>query len=207
VALGLSLIWTGLSVISARTLGFAVIALFTRTLALLPLLKGVGLGARDQRLIALFGPRGLSSLLYVLLAVFAGVSGAEHLFAITSLVVLLSVVVHGGGMAIFLRAQRPARSRASVDRAEPTAAGPLPTLEAEASLPAAEIPERIDLAELDRLEARDEPVVLVDARADRSYRADAVQAKGAVRLPPDDPVRAARALRLTHHGTVVVYCA
>jgi hypothetical protein len=48
---------------------------------------------------------------------------------------------------------------------------------------------------------------MVDARADRSYRADDLQAKGAVRLPPDDAVRAAAEIGLTHHGTLVIYCA
>jgi NhaP-type Na+/H+ or K+/H+ antiporter len=211
VALGLSLIWTGLSMIDGRTLLFAAVALFARTLALLPLLRGVGLETRERRLIALFGPRGLSSLLYVLLAVFAGVRGASTLFAITCLVVILSVVVHGGGMAIFLRANRPTAASVGGDgaRAEPelVVAGPLPTLQAESSPPAPEIPERIDLAELRELQARSEPVVIVDARADRSYRVDARQAAGAVRLPPEDPVRAATVLRLTRQGTLVVYCA
>src|SRR5262249_35807890 len=44
-----------------------------------------------------------NSLLLALLPVFAGVPGADHLFAITCLVVLLSVLVHGGGIAIYLR--------------------------------------------------------------------------------------------------------
>lgn len=47
-------------------------------------------------MIAWFGPRGLSSLLLILLPVFAGIPGSEQLFAICCLVVLLSVVVHGG---------------------------------------------------------------------------------------------------------------
>jgi NhaP-type Na+/H+ or K+/H+ antiporter len=42
-----------------------------------------------------FGPRGLNSLLLALLAVQAGVPGAEGLLAFTGLVVLLSVVLHG----------------------------------------------------------------------------------------------------------------
>jgi sodium/hydrogen antiporter len=57
-------------------------------------------------LIAWFGPRGLSSLLLVLLPVFAGIAGSEHLFAICSLVVLLSVIVHGGSPLILAR-RRP----------------------------------------------------------------------------------------------------
>ena len=103
VALGLSVVWSGLTIIDWSTLLFAAVALFARTMVLMPLLNGVGLQPRERQLIALFGPRGLSSLLYVLLAVFAGVSGAADLFAVTCLVVLLSVIVHGGGMALFLR--------------------------------------------------------------------------------------------------------
>ena len=196
VALGLSVVWSGLTVIDWRTLLFAAVALFARTLVLLPLLNGVGLQRRERQLIALFGPRGLSSLLYVLLAVFAGVAGGAELFAVTSLVVLLSVVVHGGGMALFLR-RHP-----TVGRGEP-----LPTIAAEAGADVAAADERITIDEVRRLQEAGEEVTLVDARADRSYRADEIQAQGAIRLPPDDPVRVARELRLTQHGTVVVYCA
>jgi hypothetical protein len=55
--------------------------------------------------------------------------------------------------------------------------------------------------------ARSEPVVLVDARTDRSFRVDPRHAAGAIRLPPDDPVRAATERRLSQHATLVVYCA
>ena len=105
VALGTTLIWTGLGVIDARTIVFAVIALGARTVVLYPVLKGTGLGSRDRRLIALLGPRGLSSLLLALLPVFASAPGAERLFSITCLVVLVSVVVHGAGIALFLNAK------------------------------------------------------------------------------------------------------
>jgi sodium/hydrogen antiporter len=60
----------------------------------------------DSLLIAWFGPRGLSSLLLVLLPVFAGLPGSEHLFAICCLVVLLSVVVHGGSPMLLRRSPR-----------------------------------------------------------------------------------------------------
>jgi sodium/hydrogen antiporter len=206
VALGLSLIWTGLSVIDGRTLLFAGIALFARTLTLLPLLRGVGLDTHERRLIALFGPRGLSSLLYVLLAVFAGVGGAAHLFTVTCLVVLLSIVVHGGGMTMFLRARRAAAAR-TAPAGDPVAVGPLSPLAAESAPPVPEIPEQIGIAEVRELQARGEPVVMIDARTNRSFGADPRQAAGAVRLPPSDPERAAMELRLTHHGTLVVYCA
>ena len=51
--------------------GAAVIALAVRTAVLLPVLARSGIDRGSCRLIALFGPRGLSSLLLVLLPVFS----------------------------------------------------------------------------------------------------------------------------------------
>jgi hypothetical protein len=47
----------------------------------------------------------------------------------------------------------------------------------------------------------------VDVRAERSYAAADVQAAGAVRLPPDDAVRAAQRLRLPREPVLALYCA
>jgi len=208
VAFGASLIWMGLSVIDARTVLFALLALAMRTIVLLPVLRHAGVSNATRRLIAWFGPRGLSTLLLVLLAVFAGVPGAERLFAIACLVVLLSVVVHGGGIALLLR-------RRSETVPLPTQSGPrrasLPTLEPAseaAEAPESQpIPDRITIDELRKLWARHAPVVLVDVRTDRTYRNEQLRARGAMRIPPDDVVRTARAMRLDHHATLVVYCA
>lgn len=103
VALGTTLIWTGLGSLDWKIIVFAVIALIARPVALYPMLKGLNLNTRDRRLISAFGPRGLSSLLLALLPVFAGIPNAERIFTLTSVVVLLSVVVHGGGTAYFLQ--------------------------------------------------------------------------------------------------------
>ncbi|HEY2376603.1 MAG TPA: cation:proton antiporter [Gemmatimonadaceae bacterium] len=206
VAFGASLIWIGLSVIDLRSLLFAVFALVVRTAVLLPVLRHAGVTNATRRLIAWFGPRGLSTLLLVLLAVFAGVPGAERLFAIACLVVLLSVALHGGGIVLLLRRREfsvPAENQSSARRA------PLPTIELRAP-PSAFLgptPERITIGELRELWARHAPVVLIDGRSDRTYRNDGLRARGALRVPPDDAVRAARALRLEQHATLVVYCA
>jgi hypothetical protein len=239
VAFGTSIIWSGLTVLDGPTLLFAFVALVARTVVLYPMLGGraVSVGPRDRRLIALFGPRGLSSLLFTLLPVFAGIPGAERLFAIACLVVLLSVVVHGVGIALFLRANQPRAARApepavpggatgtegSYRAPEVTHAEPMTTTgmwtpgdAVEAALvdgadgrdsEGGGVPERITLQEVRTLSERGESVVIVDSRADRSYRADGLIAKGAVRLPPDDPVRDAERLRLSQHATLVVYCA
>ena len=225
VALGMSVIWSGLGVIDVRTIVFAAVALAARTVVLLPMLKGVGLTTRERRLIALFGPRGLSSLLFTLLPVFAGVPGAGYLFAVACLVVLLSVLLHGSGMALFLRASHRERKRAQdgATVSAPPAQAPaaqVPTASVAqahvapsekaaegASDVAAPAPDRITIPEVQALLSRGEDVLPVDSRADRSYRASELQARGAVRLPPEDPVRDATEMRLSRHATLVVYCA
>jgi NhaP-type Na+/H+ or K+/H+ antiporter len=222
VALGTTLIWQGLFSLDWRIILFAVIALVSRPVALYPMLKGLDLNTRDRRLIAAFGPRGLSSLLLALLPVFAGIPNAEQIFTLTSVVVLLSVVVHGSGIAIFLRSSgllsspAPAGVVAPLNRvaavAEPAPSKavtvgeePLPV---KRSAPAeASGPIRITIDEMRALQAKSEPVVVVDARSLRSYDADALIATGAVRLNPDDPVRDATAMRLSQRATLVVYCA
>lgn len=208
VALGTSLIWSGLSVISVRTIIFAIAALAIRTVVLYPMLAGTRLTKRDRKIIALFGPRGLSSLLFVLLPVFAGIPGATELFTITCLVVLLSVVVHGGGIAVFMRRSgAPASLGVTRDAGGASTIAPsnreLTVLNAEVD----GVDERITFDEVREAQARGEELIFVDSRAEKSFRADDRQAAGAVRVEPDDPVRDANALRLSKHATLVVYCA
>ena len=194
VAFGASLLWTGLDVLDVRTLAFAAFALIVRTATLYPVLARAGLDARSRRLIAWLGPRGLSSLLLVLLPVFAGMPGAAPLFSVTCLVVLVSVIVHGSGIAIWLRRDARAERRSRPEDAPANAAiiGDL-------------VP--ITIGELRARLARGEPVQVIDARADRNWQQDTQKARGAVRLPPNDAVRTARELGLDRRGSLVVYCA
>jgi sodium/hydrogen antiporter len=198
VALGTTLIWMGLTSLDWRVILFAVIALIARPLSLYPMLAGLNLNIRDRRLIAVFGPRGLSSLLLALLPVFAGITNAERIFTLTSVVVLLSVVVHGGGTAFFLGRRgllgsaMPAEVLAPLNRTAPLADP---------------VPERITIDEMRALQAKGEPTVIVDSRSNRSYHDDALTATGAVRINPDDPVRDATEKRLSQRATLVVYCA
>lgn len=67
--------------------------------------------------------------------------------------------------------------------------------------------ERITLEELQRLWRADEPVVLVDARSDRTWRDDERTARGALRLAPDSAVQRARELILPRQAWLVAYCA
>ena len=194
VALGTTLVWTGLGIIGWRTLLFAAIALTVRTVVLYPILARAGVHNRDRRLIAAYGPRGLSTLLLALLPVFAGLPGAEEVFTIASLVVLGSILIHGGAIAAFVRSHARPSSPAVRDDAPPPVRTPAP-------------PERITLDELAVLRSRDEEIVVVDSRADRNRAAESRDASGSVRIHPDDPVRDATALRLSQRATLVVYCA
>jgi sodium/hydrogen antiporter len=200
VAFGAGLIWMGLSVADWRTLLFAAATLTVRSLVLLPVLARNGFDPRTRRIIAwLGGPRGLSSLLLILLPVFAGVPGSEHLFRVTALTVLLSVLIHGTAIAVFLRrSEAGAPEDDTRESSAPVAPEPRPE---------ARIPERITFGELDHLQASGERIVLADVRTERSYLADNLEAAGAVRLPPDDAVRRARELGLDRSATIVLYCA
>jgi NhaP-type Na+/H+ or K+/H+ antiporter len=216
VALGSSLIWTGLSVISPATVAFAVIAVVARTLVLFPVLASAGITGRDRRIIAFFGPRGLSSLLLVLIPVFAGMTGARELFTIACLVVLLSVVVHGTGMAIFLRATgaAPAVAAAATDGTGSSGSESEGT-GSEGSASEGSVsggtestvgePLLITLDELDALQAAGDPPLLADVR--RAYRDETERAAGAVHLDPEQAVRDATALNLDKRATIALYCA
>ncbi|MGH7673282.1 MAG: cation:proton antiporter, partial [Gemmatimonadales bacterium] len=191
VAFGTSLIWTGLVGLTWQSAAFAAIALGGRSAVLYVALAGRGRGgrldARSRRLIVWFGPRGLSALLLVLLPVFATLPGTERLFAPAALVVLLSILIHGG--ALMLAREAGGRS------------GP-------ANGAAANVPqERITLAELQELQARGEGVTLLDVRKEPAWRESEAQARGAIRLPADGAAQRAAELALPRHDWLVAYCA
>ena len=103
VLFGSSLIWSGFATLTWASALFAIVTLLIRPVAFLLALARTKLARNERLLIAWFGPRGLSSLLLVLLPVFAGLPAAEPLFAICCLVVLLSVVLHGGSPFVLAR--------------------------------------------------------------------------------------------------------
>jgi len=230
VAFGASLIWTGLDVISARTVVFAIIALSIRTVVFYPVLATSGLDRHGRRLVAWAGPRGLSTLLLVLIPVFAGIPGSDEWFSICSLVVLMSVVLHGGAIGSLVRrravdadaAGRAMAAGATVQVPPAPLPGPVAgTISPERREPfatsvsgargsashQAELPERITLAEMQALEAAGTPITLLDVRTQRTYESDPFIARGAIRMPPDDAVRLATERRIPWKATLVAYCA
>jgi NhaP-type Na+/H+ or K+/H+ antiporter len=204
VLLGGSLIWSGLAIADGPLLLFAVIALLVRPLALLVSLWPTRLDRRNLLLIAWFGPRGLSSLLLVLLAVFAGTPGSAQLFSICSLVVLLSVVLHGGSLMLIGKKNLGGGSAPEVSEPSPAPASPRPsplTVIREA------IPEKMGLEELRALQDRGEPVVLLDVRTARSLEGSDTTARGAVRIDPERPAKDAERLQLPREAWLVAFCA
>src|SRR5688500_4947216 len=105
VALGGSAIWTGLSLLDGRHIGFLLIALATRPLVLYIVLRPTELSRHDLALLAWFVPRRPGTLLLLLLPVFACLPEANRLFAVCSLVVLASVLLHGASPALLTRGQ------------------------------------------------------------------------------------------------------
>jgi len=228
VLLGRSLIWSGFAVISVPTLLFTAIAVLIRTPVYLLSLLGSNVHPRGRLLIAWFGPRGLSSLLLILLPVFAGVPGSDQLFAICSLVVLVSVVVHGGSPMLLARfARRRALREGAMTNVppgfttqelhsiakSPALANPESEDVLSTSKPAAaafetEIASQtISIDELKRLWQANEPVTILDVRTERSLEDSDTQAKGTVRLAPDDVVHEARKLGLDPEAWLIAYCA
>ena len=111
VAFGAWLIWSGFTVADGADAAVRRAGAGDAHGGALPVLAPGRDRPSTRRIVAWSGPRGLSSLLLVLLPVFAGVPGSERLFAITCLVVLLSVVLHGTGIALFLRGARERPTR------------------------------------------------------------------------------------------------
>jgi len=210
VIFGSSLIWTGFSEFDPRTVIFAAFAILIRVPIYLITLIGSHVDRRGRLLIAWFGPSGLSSLLLVLLPVFAGVPGSDRLFRVCALIVLISIVLHGASPMLLTRfGPKP-------EPVEPPPPPPLPEPVKESrSLPIMESApalssigkQSITLEELDQLQKSGDPVVLLDVRTERSRDTSDSQATGSVRMPPENVVIQARDLKLPKEAWLIAYCA
>lgn len=163
-------------------LGLAAVVIFVaRPLAIGTVLsiRPVALSRAARAFISWFGPRGLNSLLFALLVVAGGVPNGEFLLAITGLVVLSSVVIHGATAtpvsgwygrkvsAETLAEERFGRATDIFERAS----------DAE--------PDRISVEELARVLESEEPPVVVDVRSRGQLERDRVQIPGSMRVAPD----------------------
>lgn len=209
VLFGVSLIWQGVATATPLALLFTLLVFLIRPLAFIPALASAHIEWRDRLLIGWLGPRGLSSLLLVLLPVFAGIQGSGFLLSVSCLVVLCSVVLHGLSPMVLFRKAKP--DAATPAKAEPPALTVLQSRQVEDREPAAgsaTSPEYIETAELRALmDSNPKSVVLVDARSHRTYdESDYVLAEG-VRLDPERALTEARRLSLPKDAVLAVFCA
>ncbi|HEX5975594.1 MAG TPA: cation:proton antiporter, partial [Rubrobacteraceae bacterium] len=103
----------------------AVVVIFVaRPLAIGLVLRRAAVSNAARAFIGWFGPRGLNSLLLVLLIVQNGVANAEFLLAVTGIVVTVSVVVHGASATpLSILYGRAVERRTLQEEREGTAAG------------------------------------------------------------------------------------
>ncbi len=162
-----------------RSLLFALLVIAVARPIAIGLVLRRAVASRAARLfISWFGPRGLSSLLFALLVVRAGVPGAERLLALTGVVVLVSVVAHGTSAAPLAAWYGRTMARQTLpEEREGTAAGLF-------RREAGEVP-RITVEELAARLAGPEPPVVLDVRTRSSYERDDARIPGDVRVLPD----------------------
>jgi NhaP-type Na+/H+ or K+/H+ antiporter len=208
VIFGSSLIWSGFTGLDTRTVIFAVFAILIRVPVYLLTLLRSNVDRRGRLLIAWYGPSGLSSLLLILLAVFAGVPGSDTLFRISALIVMISIVIHGASPILLTRFTQKAEPKEPVP---PRAPEPLQESRA---LPVEEFAVRepigaqsITFEELERLQRSGDQTIMLDVRTERSRDTDDLQAKGSVRMPPEHVVAQANDLKLPKEAWLIAYCA
>jgi NhaP-type Na+/H+ or K+/H+ antiporter len=197
VLFGTSVLWTGYNVLSPATVGFTALVFAARPLTFIPAMLPVKISWSSRALIAWFGPRGLSSLLLVLLAVFANVPGAGILVAVCSLVVMFSILVHGFSPMILNRqpGSKPSETASAV------------TLRGGESELTIGDPEYITLEKYRAAVSAGEPMTVVDARTERSIEGTDEAPADSVRVDPQHAVISANAARLPQENILVVLCA
>ena len=203
VIFGSSLIWSGFSGLDGRTVIFAIFATVVRVPVYLVSMLGSDVDRRGRLLIAWYGPSGLSSLLLVLLPIFAGVAGSDRIFRVCALIVLISVVVHGATPMLFARLLGEKEPGAPPAPEPPKESKSLPVLELVQPVGT----QSITFDELDQLQKSGDQVILLDVRTERSRDTSDFQAAGSIRMPPENVVAQARELGLPKEAWLIAYCA
>ena len=180
------------------TLGLAGLVIFAIRPAVLGLvLARARMSWEAHAFVSWFGPRGLNSLLLVLLVVQAGIAGSELLLATIGIVVLASVAIHGATAIPFgaWYGQR-ALKETLVEERESTAAGLFGHEEPEVSV--------ITPSELNRLLAGPSPPIVLDVRSRSGFERDGFQIPGSLRVLPDQVTE--WATNQTKDRSIVAYC-
>ena len=182
---------------------FALVAIvIVRPAALVLALLPAKMSTIGRLFIAWFGPRGLSALLLALLVVEAHAPHATAVLAITGVVALVSVFLHGMTATPAARwyGERVAKMTDAPPEERESGASGLFQGEAE------EIP-RVKPAEAHALLTGPHPPLILDVRTRGQYSMSDEQIPGSVRVLPDQ-VRewAARATQAEKDRLIVAYC-
>jgi NhaP-type Na+/H+ or K+/H+ antiporter len=207
VLFGSSLIWSGFLVLSWPMVFFAAAVLLIRPIAFFVSLAGTRLDCQSRLLIAWFGPRGLSSLLLILVPVFASAPGAENLFAICCLIVLLSVALHGGSL-MFLKRDGVT---APAQPLKVAIVGDGITNESPATLSAREDANHegtiVTLTEMREIQLTGAPYLVLDVRAEVSFAKSDLRAQGSLRIAADRVVSSVTELDVPRQTWLFAFCA
>lgn len=194
----LSLLLGTIAVLPALGLA-AMTILLVRPLAIVVVYARATLSTAARVFIGWFGPRGLSSLLLILLVAQAGLPEGNHLLAITGTVVLVSVIVHGVTATPFAARYGQQVARAALTLPEEREGSVSGLFREEAT----DVP-RISAAELAARLAGDTPPQVLDVRTRGQYDDDDGQIPGSTRVLPDQIQ--AWATSADRGRPVVVYC-
>lgn len=174
VLLGAALVAAAVDAVGPATVFLAAFALLVaRPLAFVPFLRQTRLDRAGRLLIAWFGPRGLGSLLLLILAVAAGIPQADRVFGVVSVVVLASMLLHGMSATPIL-----AWYGRRVIMPTPVPIPPVPA-------PPGAVP-RVSPQELEHLLATDQPVTILDVRRQSALARSGELIPGSRHLPFDE---------------------
>ncbi|MDP9473215.1 MAG: cation:proton antiporter [Chloroflexota bacterium] len=202
VFLGAALVTAALNAFDLRTLLFALFVLvLARPLAFLAALARSEASTDARLLLAWFGPRGLNSLLLVILAVAEGIPDVDTLFGVVSVVVLGSIVLHGTSATPLAAWYGRTAHREELPEETLADAGHLLHVGPDGGV---SVPRRLPVDLKRRLDAG-EPTTLLDVRRLAAFGSSGRRILGAIRMPVDDILR--RLDEIPPGVPVVLYCA
>lgn len=193
--------WQTMGVAALLFAGFSL--LVARPLPFMFVLRRASISQAGKLMISWFGPRGLNSLLLAVLAIAAGIPDAEKVFGVVSIVVVLSMIVHGGTATPVLSwyGRRLRRS----DLPEENAADAVTLFDNDKTWDTTASVPRMTVDELHGMIERGEPVTIIDVRRQTAFERDLQRIPGSMRIPVDELVD--RSEDIPRDRPVVLWCA
>jgi hypothetical protein len=185
VLLGPALVEAAISALTWRTGLFALfVLLIARPAAFLAVLIRSEASWPGRLMLAWFGPRGLNTLLLIVLAIAAGAPRAADLFGIVAVVVCASILLHGiSSTPIIAWYSKRVRQAALPEETAVDAATLLHVSGDEGKLPAVR---RIDPAVLKRQLDEGRPLTILDVRRASAYERSGERIPGSQHIPIDE---------------------